>query len=319
MKRFFTFFFFLFAFAFAVFGQNLIPDPFAEDVIECPSSLGNIDIYTSSWQSFRGTPDYWNSCSVNPLLGWDNNVGYQEPRSGEGYLGAGLHHTSLSNAREYLGIELLEPLQIGETYHISFHISLAYRISGGTRTACNNMGFLLMTENYLDNEEQGEILNWSHFSVDTILTDTTNWVLIETDLVADSSYAFLAFGNFYDDLVTSFEFPFEPDNAGISYYYFDDFCVTTDQNGCEEYLETTDIPISDLLEIWPNPTSDYLNFTVKADFSEIQIHDLQGRIVYSKASNYPSSGNIQFNLSKGIYLIEFITEKERITKRFMVQ
>jgi hypothetical protein len=51
MKRFFTLSFFLFSFV--LFGQNLIPDGSAEDVDECPSSFGNIDGYTSSWQSFR--------------------------------------------------------------------------------------------------------------------------------------------------------------------------------------------------------------------------------------------------------------------------
>ncbi len=199
MKRFFTLSFLFFSVC--LFGQNLIPDPSAEDVVECPSTLGNIDTYTSSWQSFRGTPDYWHSCSENPLLGWNNSLGFQEPRTGDGYLGLGTFHQGLANARESFGIELETPLQIGETYYLSFFVSTAFKPIA-FNMASNNIGVLLMVDNYLVPEEQGVLPNYSNFASEEIVTDTTNWVNLSYSFVCDSAYRYLCFGNFYNDSLT---------------------------------------------------------------------------------------------------------------------
>ncbi len=315
MKRFLTLSFFFFSVC--LFGQNLIPDPSAEDVIECPSSLGNIDTYTSSWQSFRGTPDYWNSCSTNVGLGWNNSLGYQEPRSGQGYLGGASYSTAFP-AREYFGTELLEPLEIGQTYYMSFYVSLAYRISGGSRIASNNLGILLMTENYFEPDEGGEVFNFSHLRVDTIISDTTNWVLVSGSIVADSAYTLVAYGNFYDDSQTIFEYPFAPDNVGEAHYYYDDFCITTNTNGCDDFLSTNDRNKGNELLVWPNPTESELNYTGNRNFSEIRIFNLQGKLVYSEKVGYQNNGRVKFKLDQGIYIIEFLSKKESIKKRFVV-
>lgn len=315
MKRFLTLSFLLCSLALS--GQNLIPDPSAEDFVECPNSLGFPELWLNNWESYRGSPDYFNNCNSN--LGSNNSFGFQEPRSGDGYLGTILHHTSLFNAREYLGITLTESMEIGQTYKVSFYASLAYRVSGGARTSCNNLGFLLMTENYLDEEEQGLIVNFSSFSVDTIIADTMNWVFIEETIIADSSYNFIAFGNFFDDILTDFTFPFEPDNAGFSYYYLDDFCVTTDLNGCQNYLTIIDQNQGIQLSIWPNPTVSELNYSSGLSFSRIRIFNLQGKLVHSEEFVAEKEGKVNLNLATGIYLIEFATNKKSVRKRFVVQ
>lgn len=316
MKRFFTFFFLFFSFA--VFGQNLIPDPSAEDFVECPFSLGNIDTYLSAWQSYKGTPDYWHSCSTIMSLGWNNGAGYQEPRSGTGYLG-GISYSTAFPLREYIGTELLEPMEIGETYFVSYYVSLAYKVSGGSRIASNNLGVLLMTENYFDLDEGGEVFNFSHLKVDTIISDTTNWVLVSGSVVADSAYTLVAFGNFYDDSQTIFEYPFAPDNVGDAYYYYDDFCVTINPNGCDEFVSTTNQNDGNQLSVWPNPVETHLNYSNDLNFSEIRIFNLQGRLVYSESAIFKNTGRLELNLEKGIYWIEFTSLNKRITKRFVVQ
>jgi len=315
MKRFFTLLFLFFT-VFSV-GQNLIPDPSAEDYALCPTGLGILETWLPTWNTYRGTPDYFNNCSNG--LGNSNPVGFQEPRTGEGYIGAILHHTSLPNAREYFGIEFLTPMQSGITYDISFYTSLAYRITGGSRTACDNLGFLLMTDNYLDGNEQGTIPNFSHFFLTNILTDTTNWVHVETSIVADSSYSMIAFGNFFDDSQTNFEFPFAPDNAGLAYYYFDDFCITTSENQCGNFLATSEYETQFNPSIWPNPSGTFLNYSDNMNISEINIYNMQGQQVYSERRNKNNQKTIEHNLQKGIYLIKFMTDKGVVTKRFMVE
>jgi hypothetical protein len=169
MKRFFTLLFL--PISFVVCGQNLIPDPGAEDFLECPSSLGFPELWLNAWETYRGSPDYFNTC--NELLGSNNSVGFQEARSGEGYLG-GVSHSTNALTREYFGINLVEPLSVGTVYYISFYASLAHRVSAGTRTASNNIGALLSTVNYFDSAEDGTVPNWNHLNFDAILSDTLN-------------------------------------------------------------------------------------------------------------------------------------------------
>jgi hypothetical protein len=318
MKRFFTLsFLFL---SLALYSQNLIPDGSVEDVAECPSSLGNVDIYSSSWQVFRGSPDYWHSCSDNSLLGWNNSQGFQTPRTGEGYLGAFLHHTNLPNAREYFGVQLNETLAEGQQYYLSFFTSMAYRVTGGSRTACNNLGVFLMEENILDSNEQGETPNFASFALDTILKDTTSWVHIEYSFIADEAYSHIAFGNFFDDSLTDFEFPFEPDNAGIAYYYFDDFCLSNNPVDCDPFLNVESEMSNLTIEIWPNPSNTgSIHFKTSFNPNGFRLFSMDGKELDHKSIIYSKEGLIEHQLKNGIYIIEFYSQEHSVKKRFVVQ
>ena len=316
MKRFFTLSF-LFASA-LLFGQNLIPDGSAEDVIECPSSLGNIDIYTASWQSFRGSPDYWHSCSTNEGLGWDNSLGFQEPRTGEGYLGLFTFHQGLANARESFGIELNTPLQIGETYYLSFYVSTAYKPIAFNMTS-NNIGALLMVDNYLNANEQGSLPNYSNFSLDEIVTDTTNWANVSYNFVSDSAYRYLCFGNFYDDSMTdTLRLEGDLSNA-LSYYYFDDFCLSTDPNSCDIITNVEKEKNCYELSIYPNPTKNRLSIKTNLVVERLEVYSSTGEKQQDFISVDEYSTSLDLNLSSGLYILTIYTEKEVIKKRFVVQ
>jgi hypothetical protein len=315
MKRFFTFFFFLFAFA--VFGQNLIPDGSAEDFVECPSTLGNVETYLSEWQSFRGSPDYWNSCSENPLLGWDNSLGFQEPRTGEGYLGLITFSRNLNNAREYLGTELIEPLVIGEEYFLTFYVSKGH-VDNNYNGASNNIGALFMTENFLFTHEQGPIPNFSSFNELEVVQDTINWVEMSYQFVADSAFQFLAFGNFFDDSLTdTVRVGGEPDGNINSYYYFDDFCLTTSPAGCDFANSTNNQKAVDVF-VYPNPCTNRLYVEQEAPIEHLDIHTPTGELLVSRNLQGINQVELSIDLPSGLYFVSIYSKEQKATKRFVV-
>lgn len=300
--------------------QNLIADWSAEEVVECPYGLGSMETFLPTWISLRGTPDYFNNC--NPELGSNNPVGYQEPRTGEGYIGALTYFENLPEGREYIGAQLQSPLQIGESYFISFHASMAYTydILGAAKRGSNNLGFLLMTTNYLDSEGQGIIPNFSHYHMDDIHIDTTNWVQISTTFIADSAYSLIAFGNFYDDENTEVIAPYDEEPAyGYPYYYLDDFCVAKDSISCYEVLA---IPEHGTPKIYisPNPTFGILNFQSSSAVNRLVVRDVIGRKVIAKDDFQSYDGELnRTNFGKGVYFIYFETQKGMSIKRVVVQ
>ena len=298
--------------------QNLIPDWSAEDNYECPYGLGFVEYFLNDWFSYRGSPDYFHSCCELPQLCWNNSLGYQEPRTGEGYIGTVLYSRNLSNAREYFGIEFTEPLTVGQSYYISFHTSFAFSATGGSRYVTNKLGFLLMTDNYIDPNEQGTVTNFAHYSIDTAITDTLDWIKVSTTIVADSAYTQIAFGNFFDDQSIEVTEPFGAFTSGVAYHYFDDFCVSTDSLGCESFLSASDNTEVNL-SIFPNPCQRQVQFISSTKITGVDIFDATGQKIKSLASINTTQGKLDMNFPAGIYMTQFYTNKGYTTKRIMVQ
>lgn len=321
MKRFCSFLFLFFCF-FAAQPQNLIPDWSAEEVYQCPDQLGFVELFLNDWTSLRGSPDYFHSCCELPQLCWNNSLGYQEPRTGEGYIGAVTYFGNLPSTREYFGISLSEPMEVGESYFVSFYVSMGYSYIplGDSKWSCNNIGFLLMTANYLDSYEQGVIPNFSHYQLDTLHSDTTSWVKVSTNIVADSAYNIIAFGNFYDDANTLVEAPFdEKPIYGFAYYYFDDFCVSKDSSLCNDVLTLHENTFPSV-NLYPNPTNGILNFQSSAVVLDVHVRDITGQLVdvFGEFQSHKGELNLS-NISKGVYLIIIETQNGVRTKRVLVQ
>jgi hypothetical protein len=314
MKRFFTLAFLLTSFA--LFGQNLIPDPSAENFAECPTGLGILQTWNPNWQSFRGTPDYFNNCSNG--LGSSNPLGYQEPRTGEGYLGLITFSRNLVNAREYLGVQLVEPLDIGQEYFLTFYVSKGH-VDNNYNGASNNIGALFMTENFLSSSEQGPTPNFSSFNEIEIITDTVNWVEMSYQFVADSAYQFLAFGNFFDNSLTdTIRVGGETDGELRSYYYFDDFCLTTSQEGCDFTNATNDgTPLN--ARLYPNPCRNKLMIENSAPLDRILFYSLQGELLKSYQGYGRRMLQLDFSLNPGMYLTVIESEGKKAIKRFVVE
>jgi hypothetical protein len=303
-------------------GQSLLPDCGVEEYDECPV---NLVMTTVHWEPYRGSPDYFHECCGSPGINCptDNLFGHQDPYDGEGYFGLVTYFPNLPNAREWVVSDFLEPMEIGETYHISFRLNLAYNYDFDSQMASNNIGFTLITENYLDTDEQGELPNSGTFNIDTLVTDTANWIPVSTTIVADSAYTRIVFGNFYDDLQTDSVNlnPLADDGSIVAYYFFDGFCVTTDPEICCPTLnsEARGQRKEELL-LWPNPAHDELNVESEVPIHSYRIFDVSGgKVEAVRLKKLSTAFSIPLELGEGLYIILLEGEGYIRKERFLIK
>jgi hypothetical protein len=148
------------------------------------------------------------------------------PFEGNGYVGVCPFDFSL-NYREIVGTDLLDTLVPGNTYQVSMRVS---RANGATFTAAsNNLGMRFTTSPYTANNPP-PIDNFAHLYSDTLITDSTNWVLLHWNFIPDSPYMHMYIGNFFDDEHT--DTMALGSTAWRVYYYIDSVAVVCDTKDC---------------------------------------------------------------------------------------
>jgi hypothetical protein len=194
-------------------------------------SLGNGMIqYATGWSSATtASPDYYNTCGPSAWRVPQNELGYQQGL-GTGYAGV-INYTPNSSAayvnyREYIMCQMI-PMQVGKTYRVSMYVSLA----NYSAYATNGLGVLFYKDGYnmptgFQNITTPPQVSYNSYGV---ITDTTNWVLLQKTFVADSPYANLIIGNFTDNnsvslaqVIQNPTFPY----VGFAYYYIDSVFVS---------------------------------------------------------------------------------------------
>ena len=113
--------------------QNLVPNYSFDTLTDCPSDVGyQGPLYAPPWDGpTAGTPDIFNVCATNPIVGVPNNfAGAQEPLTGDGYGGI-ICHLPAYECREYMMAQLIEPLAGGQWYHVSFYVNLGENFNCG--------------------------------------------------------------------------------------------------------------------------------------------------------------------------------------------
>lgn len=301
--------------------QNLIYDWSVEEYVECPYLL-TLEMFVPHWKNFRANPDYLNTCSPNlgPLT---NPFGWQHPKTGEGLIGVVTFSPGLANAREYPGVELIEPMIIGQSYEISYYVATSYSENPWlTGRATNNLGALLMTDNYLSNEELGPIPNFAHLNVDSVVLDTAEWVKIKGVVQADSSYKYVAFGNFFDDINTVDTLLNGREGTVISYYYFDDFCVVPEGGNCMQVLSTPITKESVELKVYPNPADHTIFVSSTSKVMSVKALTMFGEVIYLQGSSQNSSDSAEIptmSLTSGMYILIIETEDGVAREKIVIQ
>ncbi len=222
--------------------QNLVPNHSFEEYEVCPYTTGFQEgDRPTHWRSWLNSPDYFHACAgslqdIDTLVSVPHNGwGFQHAWGGEAYVGYYAYSTT-DQYREYIGAELLEPLEVGEIYHVSFRTNMAwdgnYWYTGG---ACNNMGLLFtMTSNAWEDFVGPPFLfrNHAHLYSPTVITDTVGWTLVSGAFVADSAYRYVVLGNFFENALTD-TLAIPPGGAETIYYFVDDVHVCRQQEGCD--------------------------------------------------------------------------------------
>ena len=257
----------------SVVSQNLVPNPSFELFEDCPPYPGQIHLATDWDAPNNKTTDYFHRCSPfeNGASVPTNLVGTQEPFDGNAYAGIRTWIPTIEGNpiyREYLSTQLLNPLEAGQKYEISFMLSLA-ETSG---YLSNDIGLYIATEP-VDQSAFYDFKPQLSFQMNQILEDTKAWQKVSTVYTAQGGEQYLILGNFLDD--EKMERLVKDRQSPLVYYYIDyvevnpcldlqDINIVIDTVICEEIpLLLSGTPEADSYQ-WDNGSKFSMQAFVKA-------------------------------------------------------
>lgn len=195
--------------------QNLVPNPSFEMIADCDLYFDEFE-KTKDWKGYNFTPDIFNACSKAAFLGVPFNVFDRQPAAtGKGYAGLLTYHKDYPN--EVIGAKLINPLQKGEKYKVSFKTS---RAKSHAQYATNNLGVL-----FTNTPEKAYNSKQVHINHSEVITESEVWITIEGIFEADQAYQYITIGNFFDKQSTSVE-KLAEGTFEAAYYFIEDVSVS---------------------------------------------------------------------------------------------
>ncbi len=310
--------------------QNLVPNPSFEESDSCKAVLGFYEPNDGplGWFTAYLTPDHLQGClpygTVNGLP--MNFFTFQEPLDGESCVGIFTYHKNGSEEqREWVMVQLLDPLVIGQTYYASFYANAGF---GGNAQypqnflASNNVGMLFTTS---PRQWQWwlpypEALNMSHVHRTSVLSDTLGWNLVSGSFVADSAYQYLMIGNFYDNAQTDTVHFVDPGSVFFwvpwGYTLIDKVCVSNDPNGCDLEQGVASLSLSGVV-VYPNPAQDQLQIS-SAQGATASISDALGRVVWQGMITQQRHVLDVGTWARGAYALNMVKGGERSSFKFVL-
>ncbi|MBS1658899.1 MAG: T9SS type A sorting domain-containing protein [Bacteroidetes bacterium] len=301
----------------ASYAQNLIPNGSFEEYYACPTGINQVDS-CKYWYPFGGiygvpgSPDYFNSCATLPIAQVpDNAFGTQVAFEGNAYIG--LYTAVDAFYREFIGAKLLDTIQLGKQYAVSIRVSRGNYNSSGTfvTAASNKICIRLTTYAFLS----GSILpldNFAQFYEDSIIIDSTNWVLLHWNFIADSLYTHLYVGNFFDFGQTDTLILINTGGWGGRAYYFIDSvnirCIDCGQDGIAS--------IENESQLFYNALTADLEVTTRHDVGLLVVNTI-GEVLYSYEMKAGKT-SIPFHFAAGVYLAIIQTKDGRMVKKILV-
>jgi len=297
------------------YAQNLVPNHSFELYTSCPTDQGIGDVV--NWINPNiASPDYFNSCSVAPPLPSNgvplNSRGFQHAHTGNAYVGVFAFNTPNStDVREYIQTELLDTLDIGKNYCISFYVSCADQYL--FNTAITEMGLYLSntaitSSNYLVFNVTPQITSPPGF----YLNDTLNWYKIEGTYTALGGERYITIGNFKTDALTDTicwnlnDTNCAPFCYPNSYYYIDDVSVIDCNDTSTSVLQETKNDYS--FNLYPNPSTG--SFSIKYDSKQsndavFKLYDIRGKLLNETVlKNENTSFDFSDVLANGVYFYQ---------------
>ena len=195
-----------------IFSQkNLIYNGSFEEYYSCPCNLNDVDTIPCIgwWSPNDATPDYFNKCWIE--LRHSNYCSHDYmylasymPKTGNGYMGLRLIGEE-NFWMEHIQSKLIEPLEAGKQYKVSFWVKLAYKYGD---YAAYNIGLYFSKDSdivgkkynvssyvrYMTPELRAHIKNPDG----NFITDT-NWVEISGIYTAQGGEQYVTIGMFWDD------------------------------------------------------------------------------------------------------------------------
>ncbi len=210
--------------------QNLVPNGSFECYSTCPDQYDQVS-YAKQWNSpvlHNGSwPDYHNSCDLYNGMGFplNGNTG-DSARTGAGCMGFMFWQNYDPASREYLQAKLLQPLQNGKCYQLTFYVKLYVALNMGidrigahfstaaiSSASQNLYGYIPQVQN----------------TPGVPISSTTTWTQISGSFVATGGEDYITIGNFYNDASTTTD---GTPSGWYSHYYIDDICLIECGNSC---------------------------------------------------------------------------------------
>ena len=195
---------------------NLVPNPSFEDTVCCSPSNPNSPVL--GWFEL-GSSDYYrdNYLGAAPVL--NNPAGSQLPKDGEGYVGFGVY-----SIREMMLTKLLQPLDAGKKYCISYYVSKPERCD----YASNGINVYLFADSVAEYSYNtlDFIGKTPTFACDSVIYDTINWVKVEGSFIAQGGEQFLVLGNMWTNAQTTWINTVTTPYFPFAYYWVDMISIT---------------------------------------------------------------------------------------------
>ena len=285
---------------------NLVPNWSFEEQDSCQTvyyNFGSNIYYTKYWFSpfslpnSGGAVELYSSCATIPdFVPPSTVVGHQVPFDGDNYAGIFLVGGA---GREYIEVELNQPLEAGLTYCLRFRYSFA-----NTNTViCDGLGAYFSTDSLMQLTSLFQVIPIQpQVSLpDSFITiDTLNWLSFEEDFESVGNELFLTIGNFKINDSTYWEW-IQQDITPYCYILLDAVEVfQCDGLNVNEHFSNKPSFI-----LYPNPTSSNTTCEIQTSSGNVSIviTDVTGRKLLEIESE---NGLVELptsTLANGLYIV----------------
>jgi len=207
-------------------GDNLVPNPGFERFASPPvgwsykgAFFGQVVKYWFS--ASTASPDVYGPGVKVPQDWAEKGFGKQKAHTGRSMAGLTLYGCTNGkpHCREYVEIQLAEPLVPGQTYLVELWVTSLPRA-----LQINNIG-AYFSEKRIERLADEQILAAPQFFAKSVVkADDGKWVKLGGQFRAENEAEYLLLGNFFEDKDTRFDAT-DPEGFNYAYYYFDDVLV----------------------------------------------------------------------------------------------
>ncbi|MEM9848597.1 MAG: OmpA family protein [Bacteroidota bacterium] len=255
MKHFYLLYAFVFL-SFAAFAQsadeveNIVPNAGFEEYSSTPigwyyrgAHFSNVMRYWSS--ATAASPDAFGPKVRVPEHWADKGFGDQYAHSGESMAGITTYGCDKGkpHCREYVQVQLLEPLVPQQTYYIEFWV-----VSLARSLQTNNIGVYFSNGKVNIRVDEPIFLAPTFNQEEIAATDNHNWMKVSGQFVAQEAADYILVGNFFPDSLTQYQLPKADSPLKFAYYYLDDFVLKKVPPILEVPLEPDDLSLITLEE-----------------------------------------------------------------------
>ncbi|HLF62249.1 MAG TPA: gliding motility-associated C-terminal domain-containing protein [Saprospiraceae bacterium] len=179
------------------YSQNLVPNPSFETFDVCPVGYnpGFGPLQAPPWfVPTTGSSDYFNECSVGVVDVPTNAFCSSLPaHTGVAYAGGLYYYAGIPSYREYLQVQLTEPLVAGQSYDVSLYYAI-----GDLTCGMDKLG-IYISEDAIQEPGNISVLDVTpQLEVDVFL-DNNDWVFFSECYIAVGGEEYITIGSYYYD------------------------------------------------------------------------------------------------------------------------